>query len=62
MLQQMNSIFDRRFGSVHRGGDLGQRCTCGIQLAEALLISGAPFYPLPIGRSGLLTTAARFMR
>ena len=56
MLQQMESVFDRRFCSVHRGGDLGHRCTCGIHLAQALLVREAPCGPLPIRGSDFRIT------
>jgi hypothetical protein len=56
MLQHMNSVFNRRRGSFHRGGDLGHRCTCGIHLAQALLVREAPCGPLPIRGSDFRIT------
>jgi hypothetical protein len=44
----MKSVFDRGRGSVQRGSDLGDRCTGGLHLGEALLIRTVPGSLRPI--------------
>jgi hypothetical protein len=46
MLQDVNSVFNRRLGSPQGGCDLGQAFSSRRHLGEPLLIGGTPFRPL----------------